>query len=210
MQVTSENKPASPPDFYFVGGHAALDFANTVLAANGAPLEMLNSYADVLRWLRAAHLLEHEHRFSLPNELPAAKERAQLLKQISELRFLWKTALERLVAGKNIAPELLAFLNRHLKEDLSWQHLSPHSKGKGFEIHRVHVPLDPSRKILALLSAQVADFLAHANWNYLRQCAGSDCVIYFYDTTKNHRRQWCSMAVCGNRHKVATFRKKRS
>jgi len=33
-------------------------------------------------------------------------------------------------------------------------------------------------------------------------------VLYFYDTTKNHRRQWCSTAACGNRHKVADFRKR--
>jgi predicted RNA-binding Zn ribbon-like protein len=28
-------------------------------------------------------------------------------------------------------------------------------------------------------------------------------VLFFYDTTKNHARRWCSMAFCGNRHKVA-------
>jgi predicted RNA-binding Zn ribbon-like protein len=33
-------------------------------------------------------------------------------------------------------------------------------------------------------------------------------VLYFYDTTKNHRRQWCSAASCGNRHKVSQFRKR--
>jgi predicted RNA-binding Zn ribbon-like protein len=33
-------------------------------------------------------------------------------------------------------------------------------------------------------------------------------VLYFYDTTKNHRRQWCSVAMCGNRHKVAEFRRR--
>jgi predicted RNA-binding Zn ribbon-like protein len=31
----------------------------------------------------------------------------------------------------------------------------------------------------------------------------------FYDRTKSHKRRWCSMALCGNRHKVAEFRKRR-
>jgi hypothetical protein len=33
-------------------------------------------------------------------------------------------------------------------------------------------------------------------------------VLVFYDTTKNHRRQWCSNSTCGNRHKVAEFRRR--
>jgi predicted RNA-binding Zn ribbon-like protein len=28
-------------------------------------------------------------------------------------------------------------------------------------------------------------------------------VLFFYDTTKNHARHWCSMTICGNRSKVA-------
>jgi predicted RNA-binding Zn ribbon-like protein len=29
--------------------------------------------------------------------------------------------------------------------------------------------------------------------------------LYFYDTTKNHTRRWCSMTGCGNRAKAAAF-----
>ena len=39
----------------------------------------------------------------------------------------------------------------------------------------------------------------------LRKCQNPRCILYFYDTTKNHRRRWCSMAGCGNRAKVAAF-----
>jgi predicted RNA-binding Zn ribbon-like protein len=36
-------------------------------------------------------------------------------------------------------------------------------------------------------------------------------VLLFYDTTKNHARHWCSMSLCGNRHKVAAhYRRRRS
>jgi predicted RNA-binding Zn ribbon-like protein len=34
-------------------------------------------------------------------------------------------------------------------------------------------------------------------------------VLWFFDRTKSHRRRWCSMAVCGNRHKAARFRASR-
>ena len=37
----------------------------------------------------------------------------------------------------------------------------------------------------------------------VRRCAHPNCVLYFYDTSKNGTRRWCSMAVCGNRAKAA-------
>lgn len=36
----------------------------------------------------------------------------------------------------------------------------------------------------------------------IRACAGHDCVLHFYDTSRTGKRQWCSMAGCGNRAKA--------
>jgi predicted RNA-binding Zn ribbon-like protein len=33
--------------------------------------------------------------------------------------------------------------------------------------------------------------------------------LWFSDQTKSHQRRWCSMEMCGNRHKVAAYRKRR-
>jgi predicted RNA-binding Zn ribbon-like protein len=37
----------------------------------------------------------------------------------------------------------------------------------------------------------------------IKQCAHEHCVLWFYDTSKNGARRWCSMALCGNRAKAA-------
>jgi len=37
----------------------------------------------------------------------------------------------------------------------------------------------------------------------IKSCAHPDCILWFYDTSKNGTRRWCSMAVCGNRIKAA-------
>lgn len=37
----------------------------------------------------------------------------------------------------------------------------------------------------------------------IRRCAHPDCVLHFFDTSKNGTRRWCSMAGCGNRAKAA-------
>ena len=36
----------------------------------------------------------------------------------------------------------------------------------------------------------------------LRACAGHDCVLHFYDTSRAGKRMWCSMTGCGNRAKA--------
>jgi predicted RNA-binding Zn ribbon-like protein len=37
-------------------------------------------------------------------------------------------------------------------------------------------------------------------------CPADDCRWAFYDASRNGSRQWCSMAVCGNRAKARTHR----
>lgn len=37
----------------------------------------------------------------------------------------------------------------------------------------------------------------------IRQCAHPQCVLWFFDTSKNGTRRWHSMAACGNRLKAA-------
>lgn len=53
----------------------------------------------------------------------------------------------------------------------------------------------------------------HAVHNYLgllrqdptrvRRCAHPACVLYFFDTSRNGTRRWCSMDGCGSRAKAA-------
>ncbi|KOX35972.1 MULTISPECIES: CGNR zinc finger domain-containing protein [Streptomyces] len=42
----------------------------------------------------------------------------------------------------------------------------------------------------------------------LRQCAGDNCPIVYVDTSRGHRRRWCSSEICGNRERVARHRRR--
>jgi len=44
----------------------------------------------------------------------------------------------------------------------------------------------------------------------IRQCAHPECVLFFFDTSKNGTRRWHSMATCGNRTKAARHYAKKS
>ncbi len=39
----------------------------------------------------------------------------------------------------------------------------------------------------------------------IRRCTHPACLLYFFDTSKNGTRRWCSMKTCGNRAKVQRF-----
>ena len=68
---------------------------------------------------------------------------------------------------------------------------------------------DAASQSLGRLAYAAAELLAQGDFNLVRKCESADCSMMFYDRTKSHKRRWCSMALCGNRHKVAEFRKRR-
>ena len=63
--------------------------------------------------------------------------------------------------------------------------------------HRVEV--DEERWRLPWLAAQN---LLELDRERVRACASPDCTLHFYDASRAGRRQWCSMAMCGNRAKA--------
>ena len=61
---------------------------------------------------------------------------------------------------------------------------------------------------LGRLVAIVADAMADGTWRRLKACRADHCGWAFYDHARNHSRLWCSMAVCGNRTKARSYRRR--
>ena len=61
---------------------------------------------------------------------------------------------------------------------------------------------------LGLLLAAVGQAMADGSWQRLKACKSDSCRWAFIDNARNRSRQWCDMAVCGNRAKARTFRSK--
>ncbi|MBF9070355.1 CGNR zinc finger domain-containing protein [Streptacidiphilus fuscans] len=66
----------------------------------------------------------------------------------------------------------------------------------------------PGLPATELLFAQVAAGIAAAgkDWLRLKACAAEDCRWLYYDRSPAGRGRWCSMAVCGSRAKMRTYR----
>jgi predicted RNA-binding Zn ribbon-like protein len=61
---------------------------------------------------------------------------------------------------------------------------------------------------LGAILAIVYRSMAEGTWERLKACRADDCQWGFYDTSRNRSAHWCSMAVCGNRAKARTYRRK--
>jgi predicted RNA-binding Zn ribbon-like protein len=204
MAFTSKKKRADHQDFVLVGGHPAVDFANTGVVLEGKLTDLLPDWSDVVDWFSQVGL-STDARLQIP-----ASRSKEAVKGIVKLRQGWTKEMDTLISGGRVSVEFVEKINGLLAEDLNHERLS--EKGKtGFHLDRSASQLSREKLALALVAHQIAHFLAEANVDYLHRCANTtSCVLYFYDTTKNHRRQWCSVATCGNRHKVAQFRKRRA
>jgi predicted RNA-binding Zn ribbon-like protein len=62
------------------------------------------------------------------------------------------------------------------------------------------------RSRVAHVLAAVASAMADGSWSRLKACRADTCQWAFVDTARNRSRQWCDMAVCGNREKARRFR----
>lgn len=61
---------------------------------------------------------------------------------------------------------------------------------------------------LATLFGDIATAVADGSWPRLKVCRNETCLYAYVDESKNGSRQWCSMAVCGNRMKGRTYRRR--
>jgi predicted RNA-binding Zn ribbon-like protein len=82
--------------------------------------------------------------------------------------------------------------------------LAPDSSG------RLHLAAATGVRGLDVIVETIGTSVAEGRWNRLKLCASPDCHWAFYDTSRSGGGRWCSMEVCGNRHKTRTYRQRRA
>ena len=88
-----------------------------------------------------------------------------------------------------------AALNAVLARGAWVERLSPHGP------ERIAAPGDTHWALAWEAAAHLLDLLRD-DPDRVRRCAGHGCLLAFYDSSQSGRRQWCSMAICGNRAKA--------
>jgi len=192
--------------FSLIGNNLFLDFVNTQKMRDGQPFETLESFADFVAWATAVKLLEPGQAEDLFEKWNDESLTGKFLQETVRFRNLLRELAENIAGGKEISEETIRAINARLKKQSGFTELE---KGEnGFE-KRFRFDLSEPSKLLQPVAESAADFLCYGNFEFLRKCESSACVLFFYDTTKNHKRRWCSMKACGNQAKAAAFYKRK-
>lgn len=162
---------------------------------NGEVLDLFQRDEDVIRWLKLAGL-------SVP-EAGAGTVRISLLNSARKLRENIRSLVEKRKAGQRRDPSVL---NRFLSEAQSHPRLV-WNKPSSLKIEKVR-PKNTAEAVLGPVAEAAAELLATADFRLVKRCEDETCVLWFSDNTKSHHRRWCSMVLCGNRHKVAAYRRR--
>lgn len=68
----------------------------------------------------------------------------------------------------------------------------------------------PVERVAGRLLAVVVGADADGTWGRLKACRNQGCRWAFYDGSKNHSGNWCNMDVCGARHKIRAYWRRRA
>jgi predicted RNA-binding Zn ribbon-like protein len=176
-------------NFLFIGGRVCLDFVNTEIVVNGQRRDLLPGFPDLVAWLTQANVLEP------PQSREALKHRGEsVFRRAMDLR----ARLREMATGRPTSA--LDSINALLRQGYGYEQLV---RGRSGFARRFHLQLDDPLNLLVPIAEDASDLLCDGDLSLVKKCKCPGCILFFYDTTKSHTRQWCSMALCGNRAKVA-------
>jgi predicted RNA-binding Zn ribbon-like protein len=187
-----------------IGGHPALDFANTAgWHASEQRLEHLTSFGEWLAWVRETGLesrsLAQVARLGARHPADAARA----LRRVIARRELIFRVFAAVAQGRSPLPADLDALHRAQVAALDAAGARWHGGRLSLVWKADRAALDTPLHPLTLAAG---DLLASPGIERLRQCANHPCGWLFLDQSKNGSRRWCSSAECGNASRVRRFR----
>jgi predicted RNA-binding Zn ribbon-like protein len=187
-----------------VGGRVCLDFANTIEGRAGAQArEYLCSYTDLVTWSRVVGLLPHAAAQGL---LVAAAAQpataARILTSARGLREAIYSVFAAVAARQDPGSTAVAALNQAMTMALAHVQVVRIADQFGWAWREQAAALDG---MLWPVACSAAVFLTSPDVERVRECPGDDCNWLFVDDSRNRRRRWCSMQMCGDKVKARRY-----
>jgi predicted RNA-binding Zn ribbon-like protein len=189
--------------FEWSGGHPGLDLVNTLDERPfDQPIENLASYHDLVRFAELAGLIDPALAATLQTLTGPACSR--VAKRARELREHAHSVLAAVHKQRPVPQRDLDAIASAVRAARAARVLAP-SSSAGLAIYQWPRPA-PAEIPLHACALAVEGLLTDVDQRRIRKCGAPDCDVYFVDTSKGHRRQWCSMRNCGNREKQRRWR----
>jgi predicted RNA-binding Zn ribbon-like protein len=200
MTVNSPDLPSRAGSLDLIADDLALDFANTE-SGRGFPSHQnhFREAANVVEWLRHAKALPVEEADWLGKRVAERADlAADLLAQATGLR----AAIHDIGAalGRHAKPPepVLASLSALHARCVAKAELAPGALSCRWSWSVRASPVEAALGPIALAAVRL---FTEGDFHRIRECGGHACGWLFYDRSKNNRRRWCEMEVCGNRAK---------
>jgi predicted RNA-binding Zn ribbon-like protein len=190
----------SGKQFLFVGNYLCLDFINTEMVEGRRPLDRLSGFDSLVAWLVRAQTLDLRKAEEILTDWNDSREAETAFQRALDFRASLREMAGRIVDGKTLPRLLIAQINGWLAHQTG--HAELRRTRAGFE-KRFEADFKEPAQLLWPVAESACDLLCYADLSLVKRCENASCVLFFYDTTKNHSRRWCSMNACGNRMKVA-------
>lgn len=188
-------------------GRLALDFAN-LPSLPASPASHGLSWEELIGFLRATQIVSSDRAQELLQLTESEPQSAfDLLNRAERLRNSLREAFRGLTHGARIAREHIQTINAILRVTEGHDELIDAVRGWRLEYVARESGLD---WLLAAIARSAAELIIEGESTRVRLCANAGCSLFFYDNSRTHRRRWCSMALCGNRSKVAAFARRHS
>jgi len=180
-----------------VGGRLALNFVNSIHLTGSSTLE------EFIRFLQITGVVSPERGTRLLN-LPQTDQRTAetLLSRVARLQAALRQAFSALARKEKISKQWVEPINEILRITEGHDELVLENAEWSLEFVAREDGLD---WLLAAIARSAAEILVEGPSARVRVCANPGCGLFFSDMSRTRRRRWCSMARCGNRHKVAAF-----
>lgn len=193
------SQPQTKTHFDLSGGNLALNFANTVSdRASANAREKLTDYNRLVFFgIDSGVLTRVDRLFALAGESPGLGKSA--LQKAVQFREALYAIFSAVVEHRTIPGNALTHLNLMLQEAAEHGRLVYRDRRFVWEWMHMDSYLD---SLLWPIARAAADLLMSDEIQNVRICAAKDCGWLFVDRTKNRRRRWCDMKVCGNRVKA--------
>ena len=192
--------PSSPAHAYLFGGRLSVDFVNAV------PPNAELSWERLIHFLNSTNIVSTERGAQLLGLTQIDPQTAEsLLSKARRLQVALRKAFAAMLRKQRMAGEWIEPVNEILRITEGHDELVGQDSTWKIEFVAREGGLD---WLLAAIARSGAEIIAEGTHARLRLCGNPHCGLFFYDDSRTRRRRWCSMAVCGNRSKVAAFARK--
>lgn len=184
------------------GGCLVFDFVNTVNTRRPAPeIEYLQTFEDLLLWSAKARSVGDEKLHALREYASQKPEDAlAALRDVIEAREMLYELFSSIAAGNVPSNAVIHAFNRRLS--LAFQRIHMKFGPARAEFHLEGSDVFLGEPLLPVLKSAF-DIVTNQDFGRIKECPR--CGWLFLDSTKNGKRKWCDMNVCGSREKSLEY-----